>query len=139
MFLLLKTSLWLLVLASFGYRSGLRTPNEAFFHQNLKLLGLGRFFGVFSVGLSEPILVLWVLCPYFPLINHYSYKKLSLYIQIPNIYFWLEYELGPHTKKEFSHHVSIVRAIKINKTYNLKSNQFRFWIPTVSKILQRAK
>ena len=26
-------------------RHGLRTPNEAFFHQNPKLLGLGRQFG----------------------------------------------------------------------------------------------
>ena len=42
---------------------GLRTPNEAFFHQNPKLLGLGRqfgqinfgAFGVFSADLSAPI------------------------------------------------------------------------------------
>ena len=42
---------------------GLRTPNEAFFHQNSKLLGLGRqfghthfgAFGVFSTYLSAPI------------------------------------------------------------------------------------
>ena len=46
---------------------GLRTPNEAFFHQNPKLLGLGRqigqinfgAFGVFSNNLSAPILVLY--------------------------------------------------------------------------------
>ena len=52
---------------------GLRTPNEAFFHRNPKLLGLGRqfgqinfgAFGVFSADLSAPILVLWVLCPCF--------------------------------------------------------------------------
>ena len=45
---------------------GLRTPNEAFFHQNPKLLGLGRqfgqinfvAFGVFSADLSPSILVL---------------------------------------------------------------------------------
>ena len=44
---------------------GLRTPNEAFFHQNPELLGLGRqigqinsgAFGVFSAELSAPILV----------------------------------------------------------------------------------
>ena len=44
----------------------LRTPNEAFFHRNTKLLGLGRQFGqinfgafeVFSANLSAPILVL---------------------------------------------------------------------------------
>ena len=46
-------------------RHGLRTPNEAFFHLNPELLGLGRqieqinygAFGVFSVKLSAPILV----------------------------------------------------------------------------------
>ena len=45
---------------------GLRTPNEALFHQNPKILGLGRQFGqinfgafeVFLADLSAPILVL---------------------------------------------------------------------------------
>ena len=31
----------------------------------------------------------------FPLINHYFYKKLSLYIQIPNIHLGLRFEFGP--------------------------------------------
>jgi hypothetical protein len=65
-------------------------PERAFF-ENLKLLGFGRqiepntfgAFGVFSANLSAPILV---PSPCFPLINHYFYKKLSLYIQIPNIH-----------------------------------------------------
>ena len=35
-------------------------------------------FGVFWADLSAPILVQWVPCPCFPLINHYFYKKLSL-------------------------------------------------------------
>ena len=47
---------------------GLRMPNEAFFHQNPKLLDLGRqfgqinfgAFGVFLADLSAPILV-WYL------------------------------------------------------------------------------
>ena len=84
----------------------LRTPNEAFFNWNPKLLGLGwQFgqinfgaFGVFSADLSAPILVPWVPCPCFSLINHYFYKKLSLYIQIPNIYLGLlelGFEFGP--------------------------------------------
>ena len=72
-------------------------PNEAFFHWNPELLGLGRqigqinsgAFGVFSVKLSAPILV---QC--FPLFKHYFYKKLSLYIHIPNIYLGLEFEFG---------------------------------------------
>ena len=80
---------------------GLWTPNEAFFHQNPKLLGLGRQFGqihfrefgVFLTDLSAPILKLWVSCP-LSILNHYFYKKPSLYIQIPNIYLGLGYEFG---------------------------------------------
>ena len=72
----------------------LRTPNEAFFYWNPELLGLGRqfwqvnigAFGVFSAGLLAPNLVL-VPCPCFTLINHYFYKKLSLYIQNPKYLF----------------------------------------------------
>ena len=82
---------------------GLRTPRESFFFENPKLLGLGRqigpkffgAFGVFSADLSAPILVLWVPCPCFPLINHYFYKKLSLYIQFPKIYLGVGVEFGP--------------------------------------------
>ena len=81
---------------------GLRTPNEALFHRNPKLLGLVRqcgqinfgAFGLFSADLSATILVLWVPCPCFPLINHYFYKKLSLYTRIPNIYLGLRFEFG---------------------------------------------
>ena len=87
-------------------KHGLRTPNEAFFHWNTKLLGLGRQFGVFwvlSADLSAPILVLlWVPCPCFSLINHYFYKKLSLYIQIPNIYFRLGFEFGPQIIRDWA-------------------------------------
>ena len=91
-----------------GQCHGLPTPIEAFFHRNPKLLGLGRqfgqinfgAFGVFLADLSASILVIESLnCPCFPLINHYFYKKLSLYIQIPNIYlglgFEFEFEFGP--------------------------------------------
>ena len=56
-----------------GYGSihGLRTPNEAFFHWNLELLGLDRQiwqlnflpFGVFSAKLPAPILVQRDPCP----------------------------------------------------------------------------
>ena len=38
-------------------------------------------------------------CPCFPLINHFFYKKVSLYMQIVNIYLGLglgfEFEFGP--------------------------------------------
>ena len=64
---------------------------EKVFSKNLKLLGLGRHFGlklfeafgVILAGLSAPILV------------HYFYKKLSLYIHLPNIYLGLGFEFGP--------------------------------------------
>ena len=83
----------------------------------------GKFWGIwgFSANLSAPILVKfiysekatkfceilwppqniwtlqWVPCPCFPLINDHFYKKLSLYIQIPNIYLGMgfEFEFGP--------------------------------------------
>ena len=62
-------------------------PNEAFFHWNSELLGLGRqigqinsgAFGVFSAELLSPILVQRVPCSCFPLSNHYFYKKLYTY------------------------------------------------------------
>jgi hypothetical protein len=58
-------------------RHELRTPHEAIFHRNLKLLGLGRQIGkkhfgtfeVFLADLSALDLVLWVPCSCFPLIN----------------------------------------------------------------------
>ena len=86
----------------------LRTPKKPFFHRDSKLLGLGRqfgkinfeAFGVFLSDLSATILVLWVPCPWFPLINHYFYKKLSLYIQIPNIYLGLGFEFGSQRIKD---------------------------------------
>ena len=88
--------------------------NEAFFHWNPELLGLGRQFGqinfgvflVFAAVLSAPILVLWVPCPCFPWINHYFYKKLSLYIQIPNIN--LGFNFWAAKNQGFSHRVTVV-------------------------------
>ena len=85
---------------SYSLTHGLRTPNEAFFHWKPELLGLDRqieqinsgAFEVFSAKLSAPTLVQWV-GPCFPLFNHYFYKKLSLYIHIPNIYF--DWDLMP--------------------------------------------
>ena len=73
---------------------------KPFFHQNPKLLGLGRqfgqinfgAFGVFLANLSALILVQRVSCPCFALINHYVYKKLSFYIQIRNLYLGLGFE-----------------------------------------------
>ena len=42
----------------FKYAHGLRTPNEAFSHQNLNILDLKRPFGVFLADFSATILVL---------------------------------------------------------------------------------
>ena len=61
-------------------------PNEAFFHWNPELLGLGGqigqtnsgTFGVFSAKLSTQ----WVPCPFFLLFNHYFYKKNYIQIQL---------------------------------------------------------
>ena len=48
-----------------------------------KILG---HFGVFSADLSAPILVQWVPCPCFSLINHYFYKKLSFKVSKSQIF-----------------------------------------------------
>ena len=74
-----------------------RLRTEAFFHRNPKLLGLGRQFGPIdfgAFGLFLVILVLSVPCPCFPLIKYYFYAKLSLYIQIPNIFWNLDLDLN---------------------------------------------
>ena len=92
------------------WRHRLRTPNETFFHWNRELLGLGRqigqinsgAFGVFSAKLWAPILVQWVPYPCFPLFNYYFYKKLSLYMHIPNIYLELGFEFGPKRIRDLS-------------------------------------
>ena len=69
-----------------------QTPNDDFFHWHSGLLDLGRqiglinsgAFGVFLAKKSATILVQWVPCPYVfqYSINHYFYRKLSLYIHI---------------------------------------------------------
>ena len=73
-------------------------PDRAF--ENPKLYAwadkLGRKnLGYFQANLSAPILVLWVPCPCFPLINHYFYKTISLYIQIPKKYLGVGVQFGP--------------------------------------------
>ena len=75
---------------------GLRTPRESFFSKISNfwawadiLAEIFWAFGVFSAGLSAPILV---LC--FSLFNHYFYKKLNFYIQLQNIYWEWDLNLG---------------------------------------------
>ena len=65
---------------------------KPFFSLKSRTFGLGqtnwadKFWGIWD------ILVQWFPCPCFPLFNHYFYKKLSLYIHIPNIYLGFGYK-----------------------------------------------
>ena len=103
---------------------GLRMPNEAFF----STFGLGHIIwtdkfwgilGIFDQFISMLINWLngccsnhfrycesmWVPCPCFPLI-HYFYKKVSVYIHVPNIYlglgFKFEFEFGPQIFRDLA-------------------------------------
>ena len=71
-----------------------------------------KFCGTWSIFRPALILVLWVSCSWFPLINHYFYKKLSLFIDIPNIYLGLGFEFG---LQRISLCVSIVRELNYRK------------------------
>ena len=118
----------------YWWAHGLRTPRESFF-LNPELLGMGRHFGlkvfeafgVFSAGLSAPILLLWVPFPCFLLFNHYFYKKLSLYIHIPNIYLGLGFEFGP--KRIIGIQPSCVRSPwhNISQSFGTQSSGLSNW------------
>ena len=68
-----------------SYYTRTTDANWSLFSSKSQTIDLGRkigqinfgAFGVFGANLSAPILVLWVLCPCFPLINHYFYKKIK--------------------------------------------------------------
>ena len=87
--------------------------------KNLELLSLGRYFGlkffeafgVFSAGLSAPILVLWVPCPCFLLFNHYFYKKNMPLYPTPKYLFGSGIWIGVAKNLRFSLRVSIVREV----------------------------
>ena len=87
-----------------AFNQGLRTPNEAFFHWNPKLLDLGRqieqinygAFGVFSAELSAPM---FGTVHYSTVI---STKILSLSIHISNIYLGLGFEFGPQRIRDLA-------------------------------------
>ena len=73
-------------------------------------------FAIFLVDLSTLILIMWVPCQCFPLINHHFY-------QTPNIWIWA-------TKNWwFSYHVSVVRAEKHQWLQELKYKviKIRIW------------
>jgi hypothetical protein len=67
-------------------------PNEAFFSSKSQTFGFGQAiwavnFGAFGVFSADS-------CPCFPLIDHYFYKKLSLYIQIKSRIFIWDWDLN---------------------------------------------
>ena len=62
-------------------------------------------------------MVHWVPCPCFPFFNHYFYKKLNLYIHIPNIYLGLDLNL---CRKELEILPSCVRSPWLDKSYAKK-------------------
>jgi hypothetical protein len=72
----------------------LQTPNEAFFHWNPELLGLGRqirqinsgAFGVFWAELSAPILAQWVIFPCFSIIQPLFLQKTKPLYPHPNLF-----------------------------------------------------
>jgi hypothetical protein len=89
------------------------------FSSKFQIIGLGQnicvtnfgAFGVLSADLSAPILVTWVPCQCFPIVNHYFYKKLSIYIQIPNTIFWgIVIWIWASKNLGFSYRVSVVRV-----------------------------
>ena len=76
------------------------TQRELFFKKKTKLLGLGRQigpknFGAFVVHIFGQFWYCGVPIPCFRLINHYFYKKLSLFIQIQKTYLGVVVEFGP--------------------------------------------
>ena len=93
---------------------GLRTANEAFFHWNPEILGLGRqieqinyrAFGVFSAELSAPILV-HTVSPFsmFSIIQPLFLQKTKLLYPHP------KYSFGIGIWIWFSLHVSVVRDL----------------------------
>ena len=76
----------LILMTPKGSQHGLRTPNEDSFLSKSQTYEFVQIkFGVFGVllaNLTSLILVLWVSCSCFPLINHYFYKKMSLNAKI---------------------------------------------------------
>ena len=95
-------------LATVSKHQGLRTPNEAFLHRNPKLLGLGRQFEQIYVGAFGAIFSQFISTHFgtvsplsmFSINQPLILQKLSLYIQIPNIY--LGFEFGPQRIRDLA-------------------------------------
>ena len=95
-----------------SFMHGLQTPNDAFFHWNAELLGLGRqigqinsgAFGVFSAELSPPILVHWV----------------------PNIYLGLGFEFGPQKIRNLA--IMCPKSVVLNMVQKVKLSREQFWV-----------
>ena len=70
-------------------------PNKAFFHQNLKLLGLGRQFGQINFGAFGHFGTVSPLSMFSINLFLFLQKTKPVYILIPNIYLGLGFEFGP--------------------------------------------
>ena len=85
-----------------------------------RIFGLGqtnwadKFWGISCIFGPNYILVQLVFCPCFPLFNHYLYKKVSLYIHIPNIYLGLGLEFRPQRIRDLAFGVSVVRVLSFD-------------------------
>ena len=94
----------------FEFYQGLRTPNEAFFHCNPELLGLGRLIGqissgAFGVGIfgknyEHPFWYSESLAHVFHYSTNISTKELSLYPKY--IYLGLGFEFGPQRIRDLA-------------------------------------
>ena len=86
------------VLSYYGADCGLRTPNEAFFHWNSELLGLGReilgYLGIFGQTVSTNFGTVSLLSMFF-IIQPYFYKKNLAFISTSQIFIWyLNWDFG---------------------------------------------
>ena len=90
-----------------------RMPNEAFFPLKSRTFGLAQTnsgaFGIFSAELSATILVQWVPCPCFPLLNIMSTKTKPLYPH-PKYLFGIGIWIWAAKNYGFSLRVSVVRG-----------------------------
>ena len=144
-FLLMSQAAWLpktsyfqaLPGLSFTFDHGLRTPNEALFHPKTFRLGQtiweDKFWGIWGMYFRMIYQHSFQYCESLvhvsmPLINHYFYKKLSLYIQIPSIYLGLGFEFGPQRIRNLTFACPQSMPL-IFKNVRLGSAQHRyFWI-----------
>ena len=105
--------------SSYTLNHGLWTPNEAFFHWNTKLLGLGRQIGpkIFgAVGVFFPLYQypFWYCESLFHMfsINQPLQKTMPSYLNSKFLFgIWIWIWIWAAKNQGFSHRVSVVRAL----------------------------